>query len=321
MSSPTSWTLEPATSVSVRHESQSSSARPSSIGDDGVALDEAGDVLDHSVARLLAALEAVVPVRVQLRRRRVERDRDALAVARALGGLEHGVDRLLARAEVGREAALVADRGREPALVQQRARACGRPRRRSRSASENVSAPAGTSMNSCRSIEFCAWAPPLITFIIGTGSVAAPFAAEVPVERDAGIGRSRLRRRRARRRGSRSRRAGPCSACRRARSSARRPRAGRSRRGPARPRRARRSRSPTARVTPLPPHSLPPSRSSSASCTPVDAPDGTAARPNAPDSSAHVHLDRRVPARVEDLPSVHRLRWRSCAAASLARSK
>jgi hypothetical protein len=28
-------------------------------------------------------------------------------------------------------------------------------------------------MNSCRSIEFCAWAPPLITFIIGTGSVRA----------------------------------------------------------------------------------------------------------------------------------------------------
>ena len=40
-------------------------------------------------------------------------------------------------------------------------------------------------MNSCRSIEFCACAPPLITFIIGTGSVRAPLAAQVAVERDA----------------------------------------------------------------------------------------------------------------------------------------
>ena len=42
-----------------------------------------------------------------------------------------------------------------------------------RSASANVGAPTGTSMNSWRSIEFCACAPPLITFIIGTGSVRA----------------------------------------------------------------------------------------------------------------------------------------------------
>ena len=42
-----------------------------------------------------------------------------------------------------------------------------------RSASENVSAPAGTIMNSWRSSEFCAWAPPLTTFIIGTGRTCA----------------------------------------------------------------------------------------------------------------------------------------------------
>ena len=64
-------------------------------------------------------LRSVAPVAVELGRSRVERDRDALAVARTLGGLEHGVDRLLARAEVGREAALVADSCREAALVQQ----------------------------------------------------------------------------------------------------------------------------------------------------------------------------------------------------------
>ena len=41
----------------------------------------------------------------------------------------------------------------------------------------------------------------------------------------------------------------------------------------------------TARVTPLPSHATPPSRSSVASNSPVEAPDGTAARPRAPESS------------------------------------
>src|SRR5580700_2019669 len=41
----------------------------------------------------------------------------------------------------------------------------------------------------------------------------------------------------------------------------------------------------TACCTPLPPKRLPPSRSSTASCTPVDAPDGAMARPRAPESS------------------------------------
>ncbi len=39
--------------------------------------------------------------------------------------------------------------------------------------SANDVAPAGTTMNSCRSIELSACAPPLMTFIIGTGSVRA----------------------------------------------------------------------------------------------------------------------------------------------------
>src|SRR5881227_944632 len=41
----------------------------------------------------------------------------------------------------------------------------------------------------------------------------------------------------------------------------------------------------TACMTALPPYASPPSRSSTASCAPVDAPDGTAARPRAPLSS------------------------------------
>src|SRR4051812_1367826 len=42
---------------------------------------------------------------------------------------------------------------------------------------------------------------------------------------------------------------------------------------------------PTAFVTPLPPYASPPSRSSVASNSPVEAPDGTAARPEAPERS------------------------------------
>ncbi len=89
-----------------------------------------------------------------------------------------------------------------------------------------------------------------------------------------------------RRRGSRSRPVGSWSASRRERSSARRRRA-----DPAPCRRAlrpaRRSRAPTAFLTPLPRYrALSPSRSSSASRSPVDAPDGTIARPVAPLRSA-----------------------------------
>ena len=43
-----------------------------------------------------------------------------------------------------------------------------------RSASRKQSKPAGTSMNSWRSSGLSAWAPPLTTFIIGTGSETAP---------------------------------------------------------------------------------------------------------------------------------------------------
>ena len=42
-----------------------------------------------------------------------------------------------------------------------------------RSPSEKLGAPAGTTMNSCKSTELSAWAPPLSTFIIGTGSTVA----------------------------------------------------------------------------------------------------------------------------------------------------
>ena len=44
-------------------------------------------------------------------------------------------------------------------------------------------APTGTTMNSCRSSELSACAPPLMTFIIGTGRTSRAVAAEVAVER------------------------------------------------------------------------------------------------------------------------------------------
>jgi hypothetical protein len=73
-----------------------------------------------------------------------------------------------------------------------------------RSASENVGAPAGTIMNSCMSTLLSACAPPLMMFIIGTGSrgrVLEPMCAY----RSAFGRRAAALARRARRRGSRSR--------------------------------------------------------------------------------------------------------------------
>ena len=109
---------------------------------------------------------------MELARRRVERERDLVAVPGTLGRLEDRLARVVARAEVGREPSLVADSRREAALVSSPFSAwyVSAP---IRSASENVSAPAGTSMNSWKSSEFCACAPPFTTFISGTGRTCA----------------------------------------------------------------------------------------------------------------------------------------------------
>ena len=152
---------------------------------------------------------------------------------------------------------------------------------------EASSARAGTIMNSWKSTLLSACLPPLRMFIIGTGSTWAAVAAEVAVQRQALLGRGGLRDGQARRRGSRWRRGGPCWACRRGRSA------------PGRAPRWSRASMPaiagaispltlaTACVTPLPRSSASsPSRSSSASCSPVEAPEGTAARPVAPERRA-----------------------------------
>ena len=160
-------------------------------------------------------------------------------------------------------------------------------------------------MNSCRSIEFAACAPPLITFSIGTGSVVALVAAEVPEERLARVGRRRLR---DGERDAEDRVRAEAPLVRRAVELDQRPvdrllLGGVQAERP--PRRSRRSRSRPPASRPCRRTPSPPSRSSTASCTPVDAPDGTAARPTAPDVELHVDLDRRIPARVEDLAGVH----------------
>ena len=153
-----------------------------------------------------------------------------------------------------------------------------------RSASANDGAPTGTTMNSWKS-----------TRVVGVGAAVEDvhhrhrqhvrgLAAEVAPQRQALLGGAPRARRPARRRGSRWRRGATCSACRRGRSARGRAPPGRSRRCPSmrlgdlavdvgRP--------PSSR--PCRPSASPPSRSSMASNSPVDAPDGTAARPGAPE--------------------------------------
>ena len=60
-------------------------------------------------------------------------------------------------------------------------------------ASEKLSAPAGTSMNSWKSSEFWAWAPPFTTLRSGTGSTRALAPPTTAVERHPRIGGGRLR--------------------------------------------------------------------------------------------------------------------------------
>src|SRR5438094_47495 len=86
--------------------------------DDRVAPGELRPERGHFVAAQLATLEAVGAVTEDLARRRIELDGDAVAMPRAVGGLEDRHDRRLARSEVRREAALVADAGLEAAIVE-----------------------------------------------------------------------------------------------------------------------------------------------------------------------------------------------------------
>ena len=119
-SSPTSCTRSPSRSVSAAPGLPLVLGEPVLDGDDGVVVQQLPVQVDHSrrVDDLAGAFEVIRTVLEELRRRRVERDRDPRAVADPLCRLEHDLDRLLGRAELWREAALVADAGRHALLVQ-----------------------------------------------------------------------------------------------------------------------------------------------------------------------------------------------------------
>src|SRR5215210_1763799 len=77
---------------------------------DGIAADQGSPVIRKLLRGQLLALEPVRAVlSVELREGRIERDCNPLAVSGSVGRLEDHVDRLLARAQVRRKAALVAD--------------------------------------------------------------------------------------------------------------------------------------------------------------------------------------------------------------------
>ena len=73
-------------------------------------------------------------------------------------------------------------RGREPAVVQQLLQRVVHLGADLQRLGEAAPRRTGTSMNSCRSIVLSACAPPLITFISGTGSTCAFVAADVAVQ-------------------------------------------------------------------------------------------------------------------------------------------
>jgi hypothetical protein len=104
-------------------------------------------------------------------------------VAGALGRLQDRLDRLLAAPEIGREPAsspTAVDSPRSWRTDFKAIRLRADPHRL-----EKLATPAGTTMNSCRSMVLSAWAPPLITFIIGTGKTRTSF------RRDSGRARHR----------------------------------------------------------------------------------------------------------------------------------
>ena len=83
------------------------------------------------------------------------------------------LERRLVGAEVGREAALVADRGAQARVVQRPLERVEDLGAHAQALGERAARRPGTTMNSWKSTLLSAWAPPLSTFIIGTGSTCA----------------------------------------------------------------------------------------------------------------------------------------------------
>ena len=194
MSSPTSWSRSPSRSV------VGAPAVPVVLGvavlerDDREAVGEAALEAGHLGRRELAPLEAVAAVGEEL-----ARGRDRARSRRGRDGPRARPPRGSPRSPPR------STRGPARSRPRRRRRSRGRARRAASSARGTISAadpqrlgercprPAGTTMNSCRSIELSACTPPLITFSIGTGSVVALVAAEVAEERHACVGGGGLR--------------------------------------------------------------------------------------------------------------------------------
>ena len=123
---------------------------------------------------MLLALVDVLAILEELGRGAVERQGDLLAglVAGLLDRGHDEVERRLRRFQVRREAAFVADVGVVAGVLEallQRVEYLGAQR----TASRNVGAPIGMTMNSWKSIGLSACTPPLTMFIIGTGRMWA----------------------------------------------------------------------------------------------------------------------------------------------------
>ena len=101
-------------------------------------------------------------------------------------------ERLIGRFQIGRETAFVADIGAVAGSFSTFLSAwkISAPKRRP---SLKVGAPTGMIMNSWKSIGLSACAPPLMMFIIGTGSTCAFGPAEIAIERKARRRRGGLR--------------------------------------------------------------------------------------------------------------------------------
>ena len=145
--------------------------------DDRIFGGELGEIIGLLLRRAGLAL-AFVNVRAVLEEfagRRIEREKDIAArlVAGLADRLHDEIERGFRRRQVGRKAAFVADVGIVAGRFERAAAACGRFPSRSAALREKLGAPAGMIMNSWKSIGLSACTPPLMMFIIGTGSTRA----------------------------------------------------------------------------------------------------------------------------------------------------
>ncbi len=198
-----------------------------------------------------------------------------------LDGLEQQLDGLLVRLQVGREAALVADGGGQAALVQHVLEVVVRLDAPAQALAEGGGADRHD--HELLEVDVVVGVLAAVQDVhhrhrqdVGVGSADVAVEGQLDVARgglghgqgdaEDGVGPERC----------------PCCRCRRRSAAPRRCPAGRGRRARRVPRRSSPLTWSTAVETPLPIQASPPSRSSTASNAPVDAPEGTMARPRAP---------------------------------------